>query len=179
MTTCGICTQVNTIGNQDFAAVSFHDSGRCASSSWHSSSSHIRTKGEIAGSELVRRFIALSHAAFSGSLHVQPSGLKVTIEPSLCRQVKRKFTKSAYAPIVPSSSKEGWLRRSSPRTNRPENTYRGALDAVPKRSLGKNSVPFLGPFRIKNGTGRDHRGLLNTICKAKKFSVSLLRLQAR
>lgn len=65
---------------------------RCTSTNWHSSASHIRTKGGATGSELVRWLIALSHTAFSGSLDVQPSGLKVTTEPSLCRQVKLKFT---------------------------------------------------------------------------------------
>src|ERR1700758_264758 len=57
---------------------------------WHSSESQIRTKGGAAGSELLRLLIALSQAAFSWSLDVQPSGVKLTIEPSLCRQVKRK-----------------------------------------------------------------------------------------
>src|SRR5580692_3837185 len=59
---------------------------------WHSSANQIRTKYGTAGSELVRRLIALSQASFSGSLDFQPSGLKVTVDPSMCRQVKRKFT---------------------------------------------------------------------------------------
>jgi hypothetical protein len=58
---------------------------------WHSSANQIRTKYGTAGSELVRRLIALSQASFSGSLDAQPSGLKVTVDPSMCRQVKRKF----------------------------------------------------------------------------------------
>jgi uncharacterized protein YlxW (UPF0749 family) len=61
---------------------------------WHSSANQIRTKGGTVGSELVRRLIALSQASLSGSLDVQPSGLKVTVDPSMCRQVKRKFTKA-------------------------------------------------------------------------------------
>jgi len=65
---------------------------RCTSNNWHSSASHIRTKGGATGSTLVRSLIALSQAAFSGSLDVQPSGLKVTTDPSLWRQVKLKFT---------------------------------------------------------------------------------------
>jgi hypothetical protein len=61
---------------------------------WHSSFNQLRTKGGIAGSELVRQLIALSQVSFSGSLDVHPSGLKVTVDPSMCRQVKRKFTKT-------------------------------------------------------------------------------------
>jgi hypothetical protein len=61
---------------------------------WHSSANQIRTKGGTVGSELVRRLIALSQASLSGSLDIQPSGLKVTVDPSICRQVKRKFTKA-------------------------------------------------------------------------------------
>jgi hypothetical protein len=61
---------------------------------WHSSFNQLRTKGGIAGSELVRRLIVLSQVSFSGSLDVQPSGLKVTVDPSMCRQVKPKFTKA-------------------------------------------------------------------------------------
>jgi hypothetical protein len=44
--------------------------------------------------ELTRPFIALSHAVLSGSLLAQPSGQKVTSDPSLCCQVKRKPTRS-------------------------------------------------------------------------------------
>jgi hypothetical protein len=64
----------------------------CTSTNWHSSASHIRTKGGATGSELVRWLISLSQAAFSGSLDVQPPGLKVTTDPSMWRQVKLKFT---------------------------------------------------------------------------------------
>jgi hypothetical protein len=53
----------------------------------HSSRSHIRTMGAIAGTELVRWFMESSQAALSGSVQVQPLGLKVTIEPSACRQM--------------------------------------------------------------------------------------------
>ena len=69
-----------------------YKSGLCTSINWHSSANQIRTKGGTVGSELVRWLIALSQAAFSGSLDVQPSGLKVTTDPSMWRQVKLKFT---------------------------------------------------------------------------------------
>ena len=64
-----------------------YKSGPRPSLSSHSSKSHIRTRGAIAGTELVRWFMESSQAALSGSVQVQPLGLKVTIEPSACRQM--------------------------------------------------------------------------------------------
>jgi|SRR6202522_949675 hypothetical protein len=47
------------------------------------------------GTELVR-LISLSQVAFSGSLELQPSVQKVTIDPSRCLHVNRKSTRSPF-----------------------------------------------------------------------------------